>query len=90
MLMGLALLLAVPSIAQVDLINKVKDNQSDNAKEGFQWESVVDVERLAVENQGASGTMPYFLYISKTSGRAPPWPKFRLPCMRTYRSALSS
>ena len=56
MLMGLALLLAVPSIAQVDLINKVKDNQSDNAKEGFQWESVVDVERLAVENQGASGT----------------------------------
>jgi len=53
---GLALLLALSSFAQVDLINKVKDNQSENAKEGFQWETVVDVERLAVENQGASGT----------------------------------
>lgn len=42
--------------AQVDLINKVKDNKSENAKEGFQWETVVDLERLAVENQGASGT----------------------------------
>ena len=56
MLLGLALLIALPSFAQVDLINKVKDNKSENAKEGFQWETVVDVERLAVENQGASGT----------------------------------
>lgn len=56
MLLGLALLLAGPSFTQVDLINKVKDNKSENAKEGFQWETVVDVERLAVENQGASGT----------------------------------
>ncbi|MCO6487395.1 MAG: aminopeptidase [Phaeodactylibacter sp.] len=55
-ILGLALLLAGPAFAQVDLINKVKDNQSENAKEGFQWETVVDVERLAVENQGASGT----------------------------------
>ena len=55
-ILGLALLLAGPAFAQVDLINKVKDNQSEHAKEGFQWETVVDVERLAVENQGASGT----------------------------------
>jgi len=48
--------LVFPAAAQVDLINKVKDNQSENAKEGFQWEPVVDVERMAVENQGASGT----------------------------------
>jgi bleomycin hydrolase len=52
----IALGLLSPGFAQVDLINKVKDNQSENAKEGFQWESVVDVERMAVENQGASGT----------------------------------
>ena len=56
MLLGLALLLAGPSFTQVDLIEKVKDNQSENAMEGFQWTPVVDVERLAVENQGASGT----------------------------------
>ena len=50
-ILGLALLLAGPAFAQVDLINKVKDNQSEHAKEGFQWETVVDVERLAVENR---------------------------------------
>ncbi|MCO6479853.1 MAG: aminopeptidase [Phaeodactylibacter sp.] len=50
------LLLAAPVFAQVDLIEKVKDNKSENAKEGFQWETVVDLERLPVENQGASGT----------------------------------
>lgn len=41
---------------QVDLINKVKDNQSENAKEGFQFEPIVDVEVTSVKNQGASGT----------------------------------
>lgn len=57
LIMGLVVCcLAWTATAQVDLINKVKDNQSENAKEGFQWTSVVDVERLAVENQGASGT----------------------------------
>ncbi|MCB9299043.1 MAG: aminopeptidase [Lewinellaceae bacterium] len=55
-LMGLAMMLGTAGFTQVDLINKVKDNQSENAKEGFQWETVVDVERMAVENQGASGT----------------------------------
>jgi bleomycin hydrolase len=42
--------------AQVDLINKVKDNQSENALEGFQFEPVIDLETTSVKNQGASGT----------------------------------
>lgn len=42
--------------AQVDLINKLKDNQSESAEEGFQFEIVADVERTSVKNQGASGT----------------------------------
>ncbi|HMQ47359.1 MAG TPA: C1 family peptidase [Saprospiraceae bacterium] len=46
----------IASYAQVDLINKVKDNTSENAKEGFQWETIIDVERTSVKNQGASGT----------------------------------
>ena len=52
----IALLLVLPLGAQVDLINKVKGNQSENAKEGFQWTPVVDLERTSVKNQGASGT----------------------------------
>lgn len=56
MYLSLALCLSLTGFAQVDLINKVKDNQSKDAKEGFQWSPVVDVERMAVENQGASGT----------------------------------
>ncbi|MCI4650171.1 C1 family peptidase [Phaeodactylibacter sp.] len=51
-----AFLLALPAGAQVDLINKVKNNQSENAKAGFQWTPVVDLERTSVKNQGASGT----------------------------------
>jgi bleomycin hydrolase len=51
-----AFLLALPAGAQVDLINKVKDNQSENAKAGFQWTPLVDLERTSVKNQGASGT----------------------------------
>ncbi len=54
--LSLAISLAFSSFAQVDLINKVKDNQSENARQGFQWEPVIDVERMAIENQGASGT----------------------------------
>lgn len=52
----IALLLVLPLGAQVDLINKVKGNQSENAMEGFQWTPVVDLERTSVKNQGASGT----------------------------------
>lgn len=42
--------------AQVDLINKVKSNQSENAKAGFQFETIIDLEANPVKNQGASGT----------------------------------
>ena len=52
----LCIALSFSAFAQVDLINKVKDNQSENAKEGFVWTPVVDVERTDVKNQGASGT----------------------------------
>jgi len=56
LLLLLLAIAAMPATAQVDLINKVKDNQSENAKEGFQWTPVVNLECLPVENQGASGT----------------------------------
>lgn len=56
LLLLLFLVFSFQSIAQVDLINKVKDNQSENAKESFSFESVVDLERTYVKNQGASGT----------------------------------
>lgn len=49
-------LFSYASYGQVDLINKVKGNQSENAKEGFQWTDVHDIERTEVKNQGASGT----------------------------------
>jgi bleomycin hydrolase len=52
----LLLFVGAISYGQVDLINKVKDNQSDKAKEGFQFEIVKDVERTEIKNQGASGT----------------------------------
>jgi bleomycin hydrolase len=52
----IASLFVLPLGAQVDLINKVKDNQSENAKEEFQWSPVIDLERTSVKNQGASGT----------------------------------
>lgn len=49
-------LLATFSFGQVDLINKIKDNQSADAKEGFQFESVIDLETTGIKNQGRSGT----------------------------------
>ncbi|MFT4760522.1 MAG: bleomycin hydrolase [Paraglaciecola sp.] len=52
----LLLFIGAISYGQVDLINKVKDNQSDKAKEGFQFEIVKDVERTEIKNQGSSGT----------------------------------
>ena len=55
-LLGLMLLAGLPGFAQVDLVNKVIDNKSENAKSGFQFTTVVDVETTPVENQGASGT----------------------------------
>lgn len=41
--------------AQVDLINKVKNN-GDSTREGFQFTTVLDLETTPVKNQGRSGT----------------------------------
>lgn len=48
-------LLASQAFAQVDLINKIKDNGAD-APLGYEWETIVDIEATPVKNQGASGT----------------------------------
>ena len=48
-------LLSSQAFAQVDLINKVKDNGAD-APLGYEWETIVDIEATTVKNQGASGT----------------------------------
>ena len=50
-----AALIGTAAFAQVDLINKVKDNGAD-APLGYEWETVVDIEATPVKNQGASGT----------------------------------
>lgn len=47
--------LGFQGMAQVDLINKVKDNGGDGPVQ-FQWETVVDIDATPVKNQGASGT----------------------------------
>ncbi|HVB02556.1 MAG TPA: C1 family peptidase [Chitinophagaceae bacterium] len=43
-------------VAQVDLKNRIINNQSDNSKAGFQFTTVVNAEATPVENQAASGT----------------------------------
>ena len=48
-------LLSSQAFAQVDLINKVKDNGAD-APLGYEWETIVDIEATPVKNQGASCT----------------------------------
>lgn len=55
-LLGLILFVASPVFSQVDLVNKVINNKSENAKAGFHFTTIVDVETTPVENQGASGT----------------------------------
>lgn len=53
--MALALGMSFSGLAQVDLINKVKDNGGESV-EGFQFETIVDLEATPVKNQGRSGT----------------------------------
>ena len=50
-----SLLLSTCALAQVDLINKVKDNGSE-APLKYEWKTIVDIEATPVKNQGASGT----------------------------------
>lgn len=56
MFAALALTFSVEASAQVELINSLKDNQSKNAKAGFQFETLINLENTPVENQGRSGT----------------------------------
>lgn len=47
---------ATTGATQVDLIKSLEGNKSENALEGFQFQPIVDLEVMPVENQGASGT----------------------------------
>lgn len=51
-------MMALPLVAtaQVDLINKVKDNGSDSAEVGYDFETVIDLEATPVKDQSRSGT----------------------------------
>lgn len=52
-----ALLLSVMAAnAQLDLVNKVSGNQSNQAKDSFHFTTIVDAETTPVENQANSGT----------------------------------
>lgn len=56
--LGLFFSLSVTTVSygQDDLINKVKDNQSVKAKEGFKFTVTKNIECTDVKNQGSSGT----------------------------------
>jgi bleomycin hydrolase len=56
LLLAFLLLTFGAASSQVDLVHKVINNKSDNAKEGFHFTTVVNAEATPVENQGASGT----------------------------------
>jgi bleomycin hydrolase len=56
LLLALVLFIFRSAYSQVDLINKVAGNKSENAQEGFHFTTVVNAEATPVENQGASGT----------------------------------
>lgn len=44
------------AVAQDDLINKVKANQSANSKESFTFTDVINLENTSIKDQGSSGT----------------------------------
>lgn len=55
-----ALFIALSSVgtthAQDELINRVKNNQSANSKEAFQFTDVINLENTFIKDQGSSGT----------------------------------
>jgi len=53
---ALSLCATLPLAAQDELINKVKDNGAENAEQGFEFETIIDLEATPVKNQGRSGT----------------------------------
>ncbi len=56
MLLAGSLLITLGTQAQVDLINKVKDNGAEQAEEKFAFETIIDLEATPVKNQARSGT----------------------------------
>jgi len=44
------------AFAQDELMNKTQGNASENANKGFQFKTIVDLERTEVKDQGSSGT----------------------------------
>ncbi|MBZ0098573.1 MAG: aminopeptidase [Taibaiella sp.] len=52
----MALALPLCTLAQDDLINKIKDNKNDSAKKKFEFKHIINLETTDVKNQGKSGT----------------------------------
>ncbi len=52
----IVLLSGSQAMAQDDLINKVKSNQSANSKDHFTFTDVINLENTSVKDQGSSGT----------------------------------
>jgi len=48
--------ISISSFAQDNLVNSLKDNKSEKAKEKFKFTDVKDLEDSPVKNQGSSGT----------------------------------
>lgn len=56
-LLAAALFSAVVQVnAQDNLINALKNNASDNSKEGFKFTEVINLGNTSIKNQGSSGT----------------------------------
>lgn len=53
---GSLLLAGFQGMAQDYLVNSLKNNQSANSKEAFQFTDVINIENTPVKNQGSSGT----------------------------------
>ncbi len=53
---ALSLCATLPLAAQDELIDKVKDNGTADAEQGFEFETIIDIEATPVKNQGRSGT----------------------------------
>lgn len=50
------ILAAQVSFSQDNLVNSLKNNASENSKEGFKFTDLINLERTSVKNQGSSGT----------------------------------
>ena len=55
-LYGILCTISLPVIAQDNLVNSLKANQSDSSKAKFQFTTLIDLEDSPVKNQGSSGT----------------------------------